>query len=85
MSQYDQVYEHQWVDAGEKLYLACCDCGLVHEFRFRNVMGHIQFRCRRDNRATGQLRRWHRIRVKASQTWHDFETSSKVNGSSRSR
>jgi hypothetical protein len=43
---------------------ACCDCGLVHRFRFRivpNKYGRgkvIQFQAERDRRATGQMRRW---------------------------
>lgn len=37
--------------------MACCDCGLVHDMDFRIVEGKIQFRARRNNRATGQLRR----------------------------
>jgi hypothetical protein len=59
MSRHDQVYENQWVDlVGKGLSLACCDCGLVHEFCFRQTAGRLRFRCRRGNRATGQARRW---------------------------
>lgn len=39
--------------------LSCCDCGLVHEMEFR-VTGdydRVEFRVRRDNRSTGQVRR----------------------------
>jgi hypothetical protein len=35
----------------------CCDCGLVHKMDFRIDGERIEFRCFRDNRATGQTRR----------------------------
>src|SRR5262245_61507382 len=30
----------------------CCDCGLIHRLDFRIVDGRIEFRTRRDDRAT---------------------------------
>jgi hypothetical protein len=37
--------------------LACCDCGLVHEIELR-VRGHrVEWRWKRLNRSTGQVRR----------------------------
>lgn len=42
--------------------MGCCDCGLVHEMQFR-VTGEydrVEFRVRRNNRATAQLRRRHK-------------------------
>jgi len=38
--------------------ISCCDCGLVHEFEFRIVDGKVEFRARRNERSTGQKRRW---------------------------
>jgi len=38
--------------------MMCCDCGLVHRLDFRVRRRHVQFRMERDNRATGQARRW---------------------------
>ena len=35
----------------------CCDCGLIHRLDFRLVDGRIEFRTRRDNRATAVARR----------------------------
>ena len=35
----------------------CCDCGLVHRLDFRIVEGQIEFRTRRDDRATAAVRR----------------------------
>lgn len=38
--------------------LSCCDCSLVHVFEFRvTKKREVEFRLKRDNRATGQLRR----------------------------
>ena len=37
--------------------MACCDCGLVHKFQFRNMGKHIQIRGWRDERRTAALRR----------------------------
>jgi len=55
---YKAVYANEWVQPVKENYgLACCDCGLVHKLDFRVKNGRIQFRARRDNRATSQLRR----------------------------
>jgi hypothetical protein len=35
----------------------CCDCGLIHRLDFRIVEGWIEFRTRRDDRATAAARR----------------------------
>ena len=41
----------------------CCDCGLVHHIRFI-VSGHrLRFRVWRDNRATGQIRRYRHKKI----------------------
>lgn len=39
--------------------MSCCDCGLVHQMQFRVTDDYerVEFRVRRDNRATGQVRR----------------------------
>lgn len=59
MSHYDQPKAGEWVRPTRRGYkLACCDCGLVHKMDFRVVGGRAQFRVFRDNRATGQIRRW---------------------------
>ena len=54
---------HGWVTPRRKSYkMMCCDCGLVHRLDFRLIREGqhrvIQFRAHRDNRATGQARRW---------------------------
>lgn len=42
----------------ENVQIACCDCGLVHTFDFKIVKDTIKVSICRNNRATGQLRRW---------------------------
>jgi hypothetical protein len=37
--------------------MSCCDCGLVHVFRFAVSGRFLRIRGWRDNRATGQVRR----------------------------
>jgi len=40
--------------------MSCCDCGLVHELQFRvpdDEPDRVEFRARRHNRSTGQIRR----------------------------
>jgi len=55
---YPRLKANEWQQPIKKGYrMACCDCGLVHDMDFRIVEGKIQFRARRNNRATGQLRR----------------------------
>jgi len=41
---------------GDKIM--CCDCGLVHHEEYKIEGGELYIRVRRDNRATGQARRW---------------------------
>lgn len=46
------------VPCGEVYRLACCDCGLVHDFVFVSEDGKpIGVAARRNERATGQRRR----------------------------
>lgn len=53
----------RWVSPRHRGYkVACCDCGLVHVVDFRvvtrpNGRQDVELRARRDNRATGQVRR----------------------------
>lgn len=67
-----------WENPNPKGYrLACCDCGLIHDFQFRvfkigRYLGkgsftktvpserrlRVEFRAKRNNRATSARRRW---------------------------
>jgi hypothetical protein len=54
-----------WRETGWTARIMCCDCGLVHRFEFR-VAGEegIDFRAKRDVRATAARRAW--LRRKAA-------------------
>lgn len=60
---YEQEYENEngwsdWVFPNRKDYrFSCCDCGLVHKMQFKMDGKHILFKVKKDNRATGQIRR----------------------------
>lgn len=55
---YAQVFDGEWVRPQMRKWgMACCDCGLVHEVTFRVLGKVVEFRARRDQRATGQVRR----------------------------
>jgi hypothetical protein len=48
----------EWIRPIRRGYkLACCDCGLVHVINFRVRKRHVEFQTKRDDRATGQIRR----------------------------
>jgi len=62
---YEKPEEDEWVQPVEEGYkMQCCDCGLVHQLDFRIKDGRVQFRVRRDNRSTGQVRRHRNIKVR---------------------
>lgn len=58
----------EWHPSSEGRYkIACCDCGLVHDYDFRvrdKATGKlirgvtVEWRCSRNERSTGQLRRY---------------------------
>ena len=63
MARYKEPAEGEWVRPEENGYrIACCACGNVHEFDFRVVDGHIEFRAFAAPRSTGQVRRHMRDR-----------------------
>lgn len=48
----------QWLKPKMRGYrIACCDCALVHEFRFMIYKGTLLYRVRRHERATAAKRR----------------------------
>lgn len=62
-ARYPKVKPMEWVQPRMSHYkMCCCDCGLVHDMFFRIVGGNVQFKCRRNNRATGQIRRYLNMR-----------------------
>jgi len=60
---YQEETDGVWIEPVYKAYkMMCCDCGLVHRVDFRIHRRQIQFRPTIDNRATGQARRWMRVK-----------------------
>lgn len=58
MARYEQIHDGEWFTPKRKGFREqCCDCGLVHIVDYRIVNGQIQFRSRRDARATAAVRR----------------------------
>ena len=55
---YKQVVDGERVRPAKGYKVQCCDCGLVHTMQFWVVKGHVEFSVTRDNRATGQVRRF---------------------------
>ncbi len=56
---YEKVEAGQWIQPQSKGYkMSCCDCGLVHTVDFRIYKGKIQLRAWRNERSTGQIRRF---------------------------
>ena len=57
---YTQRYDGEWFDIafepGHRV--KCCDCGLVHNVDFRVEGDEVQIRLEKNNRSTGQVRRW---------------------------
>lgn len=63
MQTFYEQEEGEWIEPILKGYkLCCCDCGLVHKLDFRIRDGIIEYRAFRDNRSTGQRRRWQKIK-----------------------
>jgi hypothetical protein len=50
-----QRVDFNWTNTDYKA--ACCDCGLVHRFRFKVKGKTLTMMAWRDNRATAQIRR----------------------------
>lgn len=47
-----------WVQPNMEMYkMMCCDCGLVHNMKFRIEGNKVQFKVSRNNRATAASRR----------------------------
>lgn len=68
---YPDIQPGLWIQPTRGFRFACCDCGLVHKISFRIIDGKIQMKVSRDNRATGQIRRWRKIKIKEEDVWQD--------------
>ena len=55
---YDVISYGEWTRPRKQNFREqCCDCGLIHRLDFRVVDGKVEFRTRRDDRATAAARR----------------------------
>ena len=55
--EYEVKESGEWFEVEQGHKVACCDCGLVHDFYFRRRKGKLEMRAIRNNRSTGQVRR----------------------------
>jgi hypothetical protein len=56
---YLQVRSEDWIEPEMKGHISCCcDCGLIHVYNFKVVNGKVKYQAIRDQRATGQVRRF---------------------------
>lgn len=68
-SRFIQRYDGEGWDQkdGQPFNMVCCDCGLVHTVVVmagkEKDKGLIGFAVKRDNRSTGQRRRWKKIKI----------------------
>jgi len=52
------------IENGAMIITACCDCGLVHLEKVESVDGgEVEITAWRDNRRTGQVRRYRNIKM----------------------
>lgn len=54
---YEVKESGEWFEQGQGNSIACCSCGLVHEFYFKMRKGKLYLRAVTNNRSTGQVRR----------------------------
>lgn len=60
---YIQRYDGEWVDVTDGQFLACCDCGLVHDTEYAILDGRILKRSFRDRKGTAHRRMRKEIRA----------------------
>jgi hypothetical protein len=59
---YDVISYGEWTRPRMRNFREqCCDCGLIHRLDFRIVDDKVEFRTRRDDRATAAARRTFRF------------------------
>lgn len=60
---YGQVIDGDWVEPTPQRghRMKCCDCALVHDMDFRVKDGKVQFRPKRNKRATAAARRAQKV------------------------
>lgn len=61
---YDQKRSGEWVRVGRAHRIACCDCGLVHDLRFRGEGRSLEMSATLRERSTAARRRGRAVREK---------------------
>ena len=84
MSIYTTRHNGEWVHCGRFPKLACCDCGLVHQFEFDNKDGLFSYRVWRDERATANMRRGKACKA-GIKLLYEITKERKTNGHKRKR
>jgi hypothetical protein len=57
-SEYHHVEDDEWMQVdGRDLRHACCDCGVIHDMKFRIRKGKIEYQAKRNPHATAGMRR----------------------------
>lgn len=60
---YTQAISGDWIQPKDGYRVACCDCGLVHNFNFRIKNGKVQIQPIVNTRATAAKRRNPRFKI----------------------
>ncbi len=53
---YPKVYPNKdgwsdWLETSKINQLSCCDCGLVHNYKFRIIKGKVEYKVSRNNKS----------------------------------
>lgn len=57
----DEPVNFDWKDS--HMFMACCDCGLVHKIKVEVDGNNVTLMFNREDRRTGQIRRHRKIRI----------------------
>ena len=57
----DKEYE---IPLDQEFVMVCCDCCLVHRDVYTLRDGKLFWKTKRDNRSTGQIRRYQNVKIK---------------------
>ena len=68
---YDQVMDGDWMHLPKSgMYLACCDCGLVHDLDVEIRHSKIFLKVKRDARRTAAVRRGFKFESERDEEWN---------------
>ncbi len=67
---YKVMESGEWFEQEQGNSIACCHCGLVHDFNFKIRKGKLWLRVIVNNRSTGQVRRHMKSKVGETKLLH---------------